>query len=126
MEGPFAAQRVFLAARGGQQGIVAQLLVVVEVFVAEGFGVNPLREHLFQEVLDKDGVPSIVKATGQLAGQTQGAIDLAQEQHAAVAGEGAAGKIGHDFSGAEVLKEQRLVFTVCRRRSGGWQFHLVQ
>jgi hypothetical protein len=77
-------------------------------------------------MFDKDLIAKIAEATRQPVRQAQGPIHLAKQEHAAVAGEGAAGKVGHDFSGPEVLKEHRLVLTVCRRRSGGWQFHLAQ
>jgi len=53
-------------------------------------------------------------------------IDLAQQQHAAVTGEVAGGKVGDDLAGTQVGKEQRLVGTDCRRSGGGsglrWAF----
>jgi hypothetical protein len=46
-------------------------------------------------------------------------IDLAEQQHAAVAGEIGGGELGDDLAGTEVLKEQPLVVTVCGARGGG-------
>ena len=43
-------------------------------------------------------------------------VDMAEQEHPAVAGKFTGGKVGHDLAGTEVLKEQRLVGTVCRRR----------
>ncbi len=40
-------------------------------------------------------------------------------RRAAAGGEVAAGEVGDDFAGTEVLKEQRLPGTVCRRSGGG-------
>ena len=55
-------------------------------------------------MFDKDLVALIAKAARQPTGEPEGKIDLAQQQHAAIAGERAARKIGDDFSGTEVLK----------------------
>ena len=46
-------------------------------------------------------------------------IDLTEQKCAAVAGKVAAGKIGGDLAGTEVLKEQRLPGTVWGRSGGG-------
>ena len=100
--------------------------VVVDILVAQRLGVKALGDELLQGVLDKDRIAPVAKASGQPPRQPEGPIGLAQEQHAAVAGECAAGKIGHDLARAEVLKKQRLVLTVCRRSSGGRQLHLAQ
>ena len=67
-----------------------------------------------ESVIHKAGVALVVKTIGQCQRETQAVIGLAQQQRAAVGGEGAAGEIGHDLARTEVLKEQRLVVTVCR------------
>jgi hypothetical protein len=125
MKESVAAQWIFFSAGGRQQRIAAQLLVVVDVFIAQGLTVNPLGQQLRHRVFDLDLIAVIAKAAGQPSCESERKIDLAQEQAAAVGREGAAGKIGNDFSATKVLKEQRLVLTVCCRRSGGWQFHLA-
>ena len=51
-----ASQRLIqiaLAAQQGQQRIAAQLLVVVEIFIAQRQTVDTLRQHLRQPVLDQ-------------------------------------------------------------------------
>ena len=54
-------------------------------------------------------------------------IDLTEQEHAGVGGEVATGKIGDDLAGTEVLKEQRLLGTVCGRSGGAvrlvWAFN---
>jgi hypothetical protein len=87
---------------------------------------KPLGQQIGHGMFDKAGMALIAETSRQPGGQAQGEIDLAEQQHPAVAGESAAGKIGDHFSGTEVLKEQRLIPTVCRRRSGGGWFHLAQ
>ena len=63
---------------------------------------------------------------GQRARHAQTAIHLAHQQRAAIAGETAAGKIGGDLAVAEVLKEERLVVTVCGRKGGAGCGHKAQ
>jgi len=77
-------------------------------------------------MLNKDLIALIPKASGQLARQPQRQIDLAQAEHPTVRGKSAARKIGHYFPPTQLLKKQRLVLTLCPRRSGGWLFHLAQ
>ncbi len=120
MKNPVLSQGIFLAASRRQQRIAPQLLMVVEVFIAQRLPVEPLRQQLRHRVFDKNRVALIAKAGGQSGQQPELLIDLAQEQHAAIAGERPAGKIGDYFSQTQVLKKQRCVLTLCRRRSGGW------
>ncbi len=68
----------------------------------------------------------IAETLGQAVGQSKAGVHLPQQQHPAIAGEGAAGKIGRDLARTQVLKQERLFFTVCRRRSGGGRFHLAE
>jgi hypothetical protein len=69
-------------------------------------------------VIHEPRIALIVEADGQGAGEAEAMVGLAQQQRAAVGGERAAGEIGHDLAATQVLKEQRLVVTVCQRRSG--------
>ncbi len=93
--------------------------MVVDIFVSQRLAVNPLSQQLIHEMFDKDGVALVPKAAGQPARHSKAEIGLTQQQHATIGGERAARKIDDDFSGTQVLKEQRLVPTLCRRRSGG-------
>ena len=120
------AQRVALVAGGGQERVAPQPIVVVEVLVTQRQAVEALGQEFRESVVDQTRIAPVAEAAGQLAGQSQAAVHLAQQEHPAVAGERAAGKIGHDFARAQVVKEQRLALTVCRTSSGGWQGHLAQ
>lgn len=120
------AQRILFAAGGSQQGVAPQLLVVVDIIATPRLGIDALGQQAGQGVFHEEGMALIPKTVSQSAGQSQGQIHLAQEEGAAVCGERAARKIGSDFSVAELWKEHGLVLTVCRRSSGGGQFHLAQ
>jgi hypothetical protein len=93
---PVLAERVGVLAGDGQERIAAQLIVIIEVFVTEGERFDALGEQGFEVVLDEAGVALIVEASGQRPGEAEAAIDLAQQQHAAVGGERAAREIGDD------------------------------
>jgi len=70
----------------------------------------------------QERIVPVGEGLGERAGQSQAAIKLAQEQRA-VAGTIAAGAIGDGLADAPVLKEQRLVVTVCPRPDGAGCFH---
>ncbi len=72
--------QIFLPRQYSQQRILPQLLVIVQVFIAEGQPVNALRQHLFQAVLDPFGLPVVAEATRNAPQQANLAIGLAQQQ----------------------------------------------
>ena len=56
----------FLPTRqNAEDRIVPQLLVVVEVFVAESESIDSLRQHLGNGVLDQMWIPAVEKAFGE-------------------------------------------------------------
>jgi hypothetical protein len=114
---------VGFVSRDRQERIVAQLVVVIEVAVAQRDGTDPLEEQLFQGVIDEASIVMIDKAAGQAGGQAQALIDLAQEQNATVCGEGATRKIGFDAARTEVLEQHGLRATGCRSGCGGLSCH---
>jgi hypothetical protein len=117
---PLGPEHIDFTRRRRQQRIAAQRGVIIEILITQRETIKALGESLSHRVLDQIGPASIDKAARQSAAQTQRGIDLAQEQRAAIAAEGAAGKLGHDFSRTEVLKEHRLGETLCVTGVGGW------
>ena len=83
--------------------------MVVEVLVAQRQSVGPLRQQLPHRVVHIKLLAPIVEALGQALGQTQTGVHLAQQQHAAIAGERAAGKVSLHLAGTQVIKEKRLL-----------------
>lgn len=78
-----------------------QVIVVVEVFVAQGQGIDSLGYEMFKGVLDELGVTMIGKASGELPNDTGEFLGLAEQQAAAVGRDVAAIKRGEDLAGAE-------------------------
>jgi hypothetical protein len=105
---------------------VPERVVIVAILVAQRQGAEPLGKQLGQPVVAVARVTPVGEGFRQRARQAEAAINLAQQQRAAVAGEVAAGKISDDLAGAEVLKEQRLMVTVCLRNGGAGCFHKAQ
>ena len=97
--------------------------MIIEVFVTQGQTGEALRQQLLHGVIHINLLPDIGETLGHALGQPEVGIHLAQQQHAAIAGERAAGKIGRDLARTQVLKQERLFLTVCRRRSGERCFH---
>jgi len=97
--------------------------VIVASLVAQRLGAEPLGEQLGERVIAVARVAPVGEGFRQRARQAEAAINLSQEQCAAVAGVVAAGKIGAHRAGAELFKEQRLGVTVCFGRRGAGSFH---
>ncbi len=95
------------------QGIVAQVLVIVEVLVAERDPEDALGQHVTLLVGDACGVAWVGQGGVQLVDQSQVPIDLAEQQRPAVAGDVAAIEVGDDPLGAEAGKDDRIAVTVC-------------
>ena len=128
---PGLAGRVVLADDGGQQRVAAEVVVVVEVLVAQGQAVDPLGEEVLDGVLDEVGVAVVGEAGGELADDAGEGLGLAEQQGAAVGGDGAAVEVGEDLAGAEHGKVEVGRVTLCGHRAAlgqcrRWlsQFHL--
>ena len=109
-------ERIELVARGGQERIAAQESVVIEILVTQGQAVKALGQKLGHRVIHEADVARVEEARGQRAGEPQPVIDLAEQEHAAVTGEVAGGKIGDDFARAQTGEKKGLIGTGCHGR----------
>ena len=88
VEAAFARQgriELTLAAQQGHQRIRAQLLMIVQVLVAQRQSVDTLREHLAKLVLDQQRRPPVGETRPHPLQQTDLAIGLTQQQRSAIA-----------------------------------------
>jgi hypothetical protein len=83
---------------------LAQLLVIVDVFVAQRQPVNPLRQHLFNRVLDQILVPAVRKTLRQTRQQVQTLVGLAKKKRPAIGTDRSTIETGHDFPPARRFK----------------------
>src|SRR5262245_62899620 len=101
---PVGSGGVALARQDGEQRILAQLLVVEQILVAERDAVNPLPDQLLDAVLDQPGVPVIGEARGQPTKDPSPTLHLAQQQGAAIGADRPAVETGLDLAPSGTLK----------------------
>ena len=101
-----------------EHGIVAQLVVVVEVLVAERNGVHALRDQRLQLVHDAVLVAAVAKTASDFGGQPDGAVGFARQHRAAVRGHRSAIETTHNLTALEGFKCELGRATLCRHRSG--------
>src|SRR5262249_51833332 len=81
---PGLAGGVAFADDGGQQGIVAEIVVVVEIFVSQGQAIDALSDELLEGVFDELGIAMVGETGGELADDAGEFFDFSQQQGAAV------------------------------------------
>ena len=87
-----------------QQAIRAQCIVIVEVFVAQGYTAHPLSDPFQHRVLDLVGIAIIAEAARNSPHQTQPAIHLAQQEGATVGGAPTRVETTYDLTPTEGVK----------------------
>lgn len=120
IQGAFAGQGLLGLAFAGEEaeeGIVAPLVVIVEIFVAEGEAVDALGEQLLDGVLDVARVAVIVEAGGEAGQEVEFGSGLAEEEGSAVGGGGGAAEIS-DYGPTVVRGKRELgLGTLCHSKS---------
>ena len=116
-------RRSGFAYQGGQQGVAAQGIVVVEVLVAQGQAVDALGHELGDGVFEGVGVPVVGKARGELAEGAGEAFGLAQQEATAVGGDRTAIEAAEDFAGPQGLKNQGGGVTLCGHEAVSPSWH---
>lgn len=72
-------QKVVPSASGGEDGVMPELVLVVEVFISERKAMDPLAEKLWQRMLDESLVAMVREAFAQALAETEFLIDLAKK-----------------------------------------------
>ena len=98
---PGLAGGIGLPDDGGEQRVAAEVVVVVEVLVSQGQGVDPLGDEFLDGVFDEVGIAVVGEAGGELSDDAGESLGLAEQQRAAVGGDVAAVEVGEDLAGAE-------------------------
>ena len=73
---PIPPQGIFLAYQHRHQRIRPQLLMIVDIFIAQGQSINPLPHQLLHTELGEARIPPVPKAGGQAANEPIAALHL--------------------------------------------------
>ena len=133
IEGGFSSQgdavivRVFTASAGQialstsycEKRIVAQLIVIIKIFVAQRETQNALLEESLQWMLNEFRGARIVETSSEFLENPHGPSRLTQEQDATVGREETSGEIRDDFPALKALKFEGLLLTDCLSWSEG-------
>jgi hypothetical protein len=113
---PLGSGGIQLPTHGGQQRITAQLIVIVQILVAQADPDGPLRDQLFDRVLDEPRIPTVDEAAGKLLEEVSRSIDFPQKQCPGIGGDGASIEAAYNFSAPEPLKTKLFRTTICFHR----------
>jgi len=104
--GPIFTGRIALAHQHGQQGILTELVVIVEVFVAQAQSIHPLGDQFLDGMLDPLRIAVIGETRRELADDAADPLRLPEQQGPGVGGDRPAVKAGHDFPPTEPLEQE--------------------
>ena len=105
-----------LASQRSQHRVTAQLVVVVQVLVAERDPHDPLHHQRVHGVFDQLRIAPILEAGRHPFGQPQGAIDLAQQQRARIRADLPTVKIHRHLAALNAPRALASSGTLCRHR----------
>ena len=105
-----------LVEHGRERRIVAQLIVIDQVLVAEREAEDALAQQIGDGVGDAVGEPQIAEALGQPIGQPDRAVGGTEQQRTAVRRDGAAIESTHKFAPAAASEVELFLDTLCRHR----------
>ncbi len=110
------APRLELACQHGHHRIVAQLVVVVDILIAECDAEHPLADQRRHLMLDQLLAALVVKAPRQSAHQSDRAICRPQQQSAGIRRDRTTVEASHNFPPLDGCKSKQIRATLCRHR----------
>jgi hypothetical protein len=108
--------RLELAGQDRHQGIVAQLVMIVEILVAERQREHPLADKRCHAVLDQLRPAPVLKARGEPLDEPDRPICRAEQQRAGIRRDGTAVERRHDRATLNACEFQRFRATLRRHR----------
>ena len=112
------AARFRLARDKTEHGIVAQFVVIVQIFIAKRNAMDALGDERLDPVLDPILPAAAGEAGRRLPRQPRDAIGFAQQQRACIRGHRAAVERRCDLPAAEAGEIEGILATLCRHRRG--------
>src|SRR5689334_12432969 len=95
---------------------MAELVVVVEILVAERNADNPLHHQRLERVLGVGGIAAVLETGRQATGQAQHPVCRPQKQRTGVAGDGATIEGCNDWTSFSRCKRKQVRVTLCWHR----------
>jgi len=114
------APRRQLAGQHRQRRVVAQLIVIDQIFVAERNPQDALSNHGADLMLDQIGRAAIGETPGKPLDQSDRAIRRSQQQAPRIRGHPAAVKPGHHRTALDACKSKQIRATLCLHRVSPW------
>src|SRR3954454_17068707 len=99
-----------------KQRIGSQLLVIINVFVAERQTIDPLGQHLLNRMLNPLRLPSVEKTSGASRQQLQPLFSLPQKQRATIGRDGPAIETRDDLTSSATFKSKTRLDTLSRKQ----------
>jgi hypothetical protein len=93
------AERIGDADEHGHEGIVAEAVVIVEIFVAQAEAEHALLEQGDEGVFEAFGIAVVGEARGERVEQTEFGFDFAEQECSRIGGDTTAVEIGDNLAG---------------------------
>ena len=106
-----------LAGEEAEHGVVAQVVVVVQILVAQGEAGDALGHERGNGVCGEARIAVVGEAAGDAVEQAAVPPDLPEQQRPRIGGDRPAVEGGRDFTTLTALKSERNDLTLCRHRS---------
>ena len=110
------AARLELARQHGHHGIMAQMIVVVEVLVAERKAEQTLADERLQAMLDQLGRTRVDEAARKPRHEADRLVCLPEQQRTRIRGHRPAIEASHNLAALHGSEIQRILATLCRHR----------
>ena len=111
--GSLAGQAV---AEHAEDRIVPELVVIIDIFIAERDAENALAEHRRKPVHDERRIAAILETIGEARHESDRFVGLAEQQRTRVRGDRTAIERAHNIAALDGSKLERIPVTLCRHR----------
>jgi hypothetical protein len=119
--GAVPASRLELAGEGCEHRVVAQLIVIDKILVAERDAEHPLRDHGLDGVLDLPPDPAVIETGGEPLHQADGPVGGPEQERSGIRGDLPAVERGHHLAPLDHFKPEQVAATLCRHRGAPLQ-----
>lgn len=106
-------RRITLARGSRKERVARQIIVIIQILIAERNGKDPLSNKVAHRMLNQTGIPVIGEAVGKTVKKADALIGPAKQEDAGIGRDGSSGKISGDIPAAGGLKNDPIRDTLC-------------